>query len=207
MNMGVSCRERLSSGALELKKATLITTPLLISVAGIAAAQDNGSHPFSVRAGYSYLANKDTRDATSNSGFTVGASYDLQSKYMGGMGAGNNRVSIDVDWDSHRGNGNIAETGSLQLAVRSAAQGKMAGGFAPYFGASVGMFRNHYRVSTTSVSAVVTTNSATKNVFGGSVLVGANISQQAFIEIAYRLSGSVDGVKFDTINAVVGVHF
>lgn len=190
-----------------MKKATLITTPLLLSVAGVACAQDAGIHPFSIRGGYSYLANKDSRDATNNSGWTVGGSYDLSGKYMAGMGAGNAKVSIDVDFDSHRGNGNTIESGALQIAVRSAMTTGGKGMGAPYIGASVGAFRNHISTTSTSVSSVVTTNSDTKTVLGGSVLVGMHFAQNAFVEVSYRISGTVDGVRCDTINAAIGIHF
>src|SRR5690242_18431327 len=119
-----------------------MTTPLLISVAGVASAQD--IHPFSVRGGWSYLTNKDSRDATNNSGYTIGASYDIQPKYLGGMGgSSNNRFSIDVDWDSHRGNGNLMESGALQLVVRSNISGMgmgavQKGGTNLYLGAGLG---------------------------------------------------------------------
>lgn len=169
-----------------------------MSVAGVAAAQTTNSHPFSVRAGYSYLANKDTRDATNNSGFTVGASYDLDSKYLGGMGAGANKVSIDLDYDSHSGNSNTVTSGSLQLVLRTMAGTGAKGGFSPYFGFGAGGFSNRYDIGGFS---------ATKTVFGGTVLVGGNFTQQAFLEVAYRTSGSVDGVRFDTINAVIGFRF
>jgi len=74
---------------------------------------------------------------------------------------------------------------------------------APYIGASIGAFRNHVR--STSISSVVTTD--TKTVLGGSVLVGFNFAQNAFVEASYRISGSVDGVRCDTINVALGVHF
>ncbi len=202
--IGVRCHERLSSGAPILKKLNLIAIPLLISVAGIASAQD--THSLSIRAGFSYLANKDSRDATSNSGWTAGLSYDLQSKYLGGAGAGNNKVSIDLDWDSHNGQGNTIETGALQLAVRSAATTDTGGrhhrnaayNSTPYFGAGIGAFRN--RISGGGASD-------TKTNFGGSVLVGMNFSQNSYVELSYRISGSIDGVRCDTIDAVVGMHF
>ena len=190
-----------------MKKATLITTPLLISVAGVACAQDANIHPFSLRGGFSYLSNKDSRDATNNSGWTIGGSYDLSGKYMAGMGGNNAKVSIDVDFDSHRGNGNTIESGALQIAIRSSMTSGMGKGMgAPYFGASIGAFRNHISASTT-VSSVVTSNSDTKTSLGGSVLVGFNFAQNAFLEVSYRFSGSVDGVRCDTINAAIGIHF
>lgn len=178
-----------------MKKLTLILALSSISVA--AMAQTAKTSGFTLRAGYSYLADKTARDATSNSGFLVGIGYDLQN--MKGMNYGSNaKVSIDVDYDYHSGNGAKISNWSGQLVGRFPFSQTPNKGMNLYGGLGIGVFRTE---------AGATGATTTKTTIGGTVLVGAWLSEQVSLEASYRIASSVNGNKPSTINFAVGFRF
>ncbi|MBS1716436.1 MAG: hypothetical protein JSS72_01740 [Armatimonadetes bacterium] len=175
-----------------MKKATLILA--LSSLSILAVANDAMPKTFTIRAGYSYLANKDARDLTSTSGFIVGVGYDL-SGMMKGMGANGTNVSLDVDYDYHNGNSNKISNLSAQIVGRFPfSQETKKGGTNFYGGIGAGVFD-------TQVPG------QTKANIGGTVLVGADMGGQFSLEASYRLVASTNGVTPATINFTIGMKF
>lgn len=178
--------------------------------------------PFSLRAGVSYLTDADARRSTSNTGFTIGGSYDFF------QGKASERYSLDVDYNQHSGNGNKLDSWAFQLAVRAPfEQGETAGKTSFYYGAGLGFFRHRSTGSTTTTTTggggggggtqiaypagtTTTTTSSfsnTKTVFGGSLILGVRFQQNAYAELAYRISGKVEGVNANNLNLEVGFKF
>lgn len=185
-------------------KRLLLVSTCILAIQGAALAQtEHVLAPFGIRGGYSYLTDHDSRGATSNNGWTVGASYDF---YQGKM---NERYSFDVDYDRHNGNGNTIDTWAFQVAARIPVSSFMGSSTDTnrnnfYVGAGLGLFRHHLSADATPLSGSF---SETKSRFGGEVLAGVQFAQNANVEIYYRLSDKIDGVNCNTVGIELGWHF
>lgn len=178
-------------------KKILILSTLTLAIPVVALAQDTKvANPFSVRAGWSYLTNKDARDATSAGGFTLGVGYDFWA------GRSGERYSVDVDYSQHSGNGNKLDAWYFQLAVRAPFQAMNtamnSNQVSFYYGAGLGVF--DFRASGGGFS-----ESRTR--FGGSLILGAKVSPNAAIELFYRISDKIDGADVNSLGILLNVKF
>ncbi|MBI1755596.1 MAG: porin family protein [Fimbriimonas ginsengisoli] len=181
----------------------LLTTPVLLSLASAANADQAQPSGLSVRAGVAYLSDKTSRDLTQNTGFAAGLGYQLQTK---GMSGDSGQTSLDLDWSRHTGNSNHIDSLSLSAVQRfGMSKGK---GSSTYFGLGIGWYRVNVSVFTPSTSAAAaSTSSDTKNQVGGNALVGMNFGDKTFFEIGYRATATVNSVNANAWTAMVGVRF
>ncbi len=169
-------------------KLSTILTPLGILVAVSAQAQ---SSPWTLRAGFSGLADSNSVNNLKFEGFTAGLGYDLSHLHRG--------LSLDLNFDSHTNFGNKLESTSGMFVYRAPLSSGQEGGNQNYFGFGAGVMSN--RVSTSS------STSRTKTVGGATFLLGVNINNSASLELVLRVSQSIQGVVPNTVGLVYSKHF
>ena len=179
----------------------LLASSIAFAIPVMALAQDtHPDNPFTVRAGFSYLTDSTARSVTSDFGWTIGGSYDFLK------GKSNERYSIDVDYGEHRANGFDIVTWSFQLAVRVPFTGGAAtmdnSNVSFYYGAGIGLFEHHF----SGTSASSGNFSRDKGVLGGTLLLGAKFSQNASLELFYRISDDI-GPNVNTVGLELGWRF
>jgi hypothetical protein len=166
--------------------------------------------PFTVRVGYDYLTNSNASDATKQSGYTVGIGYDFY--HIKSMHA---KLSLDVDFSDHAGNGNKIETGSALIVARAPfSPGGMSKGPDFYYGIGAGVVRTFVGASSTQTintgSSTTTTTSNTSSlayVGGGEILLGCRFTKDLSAELYWRVHSNNSGVDTDSAGIVVGFHF
>ncbi len=169
-------------------KLSTIITPLGILVAVSAQAQ---SSPWTVRAGFSGLANNNSVNNLKFEGFTAGLGYDL-SRFRKGL-------SLDINFDTHSNFGNKLESTSGMFVYRAPLSAGQDAGNQNYFGIGFGVMNN--RVSGSSSA------SFTKTVGGATFLLGVNVNSSSSLELVLRVSPSIQGVVPNTVGLVYSRHF
>lgn len=174
----------------------LATIPFVFAVV-VAQAQSG----LTVNAGLGIFANKDTRDLTSDSGLSLGLSYQLPSVPVVLKGA----TSVELTYDRTSGGGNKITSFGLGVVQRTAL-GTSVGGFAPYIGYGVGFASTKLEASI-DLGSSTTTIDETKTQLFGKVLIGANVSDKLNVEAFYKFAGKVAGYKTDAYGITVGIKF
>jgi hypothetical protein len=186
-------------------KKLAILGPLGLLVVSSAHAQTN---PFSVRVGYSYLTNSSASDLGKQSGYLVGLGYDFFEFKKDRI-----KLTLDVDWEDHDGNGNKIETGTAFIDARVPfSKGMGMGMKSPefYWGVGAGVVRSlvSYGTSTNTGSSIISsTNSSTTYNGGAEILLGARITKMFSAEFYYKFLESNSGVQPSTAGIVFSAHF
>lgn len=181
-----------------------IMTPVGLVLCATAHAQQNLPQPFAFRFGYSYLTNGSARDTTTGGGVTAGFGYDFLTYGNGG------RLSVDLDLDIHRGNGNKLESASLMVVARHPFTTNTEGNVQFYYGAGAGISRAFSNFSTTTgggSSVTITENSSTDYNACAELLLGARLNQQSAMELFLRLGARSQGLQGTTLGLIYAVHF
>ena len=169
-------------------KLSTIITPLGILVAVSAQAQ---SSPWTVRAGFSGLANNNSVNNLKFEGFTAGLGYDL-SRFRQGL-------SLDINFDTHSNFGNKLESTSGMFVYRAPLSAGQDAENQNYFGFGFGVMNN--RVTGPS------NTSFTKTVGGATFLLGVNVNSSSSLELVLRVSPSIQGVVPNTVGLVYSKRF
>ncbi len=172
-------------------KLSTIITPLGILVAVSAQAQ---SSPWTVRAGFSGLANNNSVNNLKFEGFTAGLGYDL-SRFRQGL-------SLDINFDTHSNFGNKLESTSGMFVYRAPLSAGQDAENQNYFGFGFGVMNNRLTSSASS-----STFSTTKTVGGATFLLGVNVNSSSSLELVLRVSPSIQGVVPNTVGLVYSKHF
>lgn len=150
--------------------------------------------PYTLRVGYAYLSDKDARDATNDSGYSVGLSYALGKLVKNANGS----VSVDLDFTRHAGNGNKIETWSLLGVYRAPLSPQF------YYGVGAGLANTLASQGAIGAAPAI---SERQTVLAGVILVGAPVGENGSLELSYRLQGKVSGVTANTFALTYGYRF
>lgn len=186
-------------------------------IAPIAGQHVQPKTPLTFKIGYAYLSDKNARDATNSSGYSVGLSYGLGNVGVATDGA----FSVDLDFTKHAGNGNKLENWSLLGVYRASFDKGNASGF--YYGVGLGLTNTLVSQGFGTQTAFLTRQvqgsggggngggagsfSDRQTVFAGIVLIGTRLGENGSVELYYRFQKSVSGVNPNTIGITYGVHF
>lgn len=208
-----------------MKYAAVVLTPAVLALVPLAQAQQgvgastpvtaltvNQSgqplmpHPFSVRVGADYPTDGNARHGFGNIGLRVGLGYDIFKGFLNpktGVG------SVDFDYLGFRAHGNQFDAYSLQYVERVGFSAP-TNGFQPYWGLGVGVVYDRATAgggsSLGNGGASTGGGSYNKTQIAGEVILGAKFNQ-FFVEAAWHLQPSIQGVSPDTISLAVGMHF
>ena len=185
-------------------KGIVVATPVGLVLCATAHAQTL-PNPYTVRIGYSSLTDGTARDTTKASGYTFGFGYDF------GDLNGHGLLSLDLDFDVHRGNGNKIESAALMLVGRLPfSQHQSKEGLQPYYGLGVGISRSFVDFTSSTVSGSSTTITNMRSIeykACAELLIGAKVAKKTTVELFYRVGAQAEGIKAGTVGLTVGVHF
>jgi len=187
-----------------------------------AQAAEPAANPLSAQIGVGWLTDTDARKATSNTGIHAGIGFRLSNPSL--LSPVNGKPSIDLDYNNNSGHGNHVNVLGLSYTERvSLGAPAESGGSRPYVGLGIGAYHSDLRSSRTTTTTTTTggqsgspgstvttttTTTASKSKWnlGGKVLAGIEFGK-TFVEASYIISGSTEGVRTDSANLAVGMHF
>ena len=187
---------------------TLIGGTICASASSTRCLADDGSHIFSLKLGVSNYLATGTRSAASRNGMVIGGRFDIPSfPLLKSLGT----TSIDIDFTRNTGKGRVAEVASIDIVKRFMLAKVM------YIGAGVGVHQSRVSDSTNFDEGGTLVHgrafgqsngvSSVNPQIGGKFLVGANLSSRFFVEGSYILNGKVAGIRTDSANVALGIHF
>jgi hypothetical protein len=162
------------------------------------------SSPWSFRFGYSGLTNNASQALAKQDGITLGLGYDLPR-------FGRN-LSIDANFDTHRGHGNKIDATSLMLVNRFPIFGGAdSTGAQAFFGVGLGVANQNVKYSFTvgngSGTTSTTTVSSNKYFGAGELLLGVRLDNVNSVELFFRVNARTQGVETNTLGLVYSKHF
>jgi hypothetical protein len=180
-----------------MKKGLLITS-VVLALAGSAFAQESAqSQGITLRAGFAYPTDKDTRDTFRDYWFGVGLDYQIKNQSYN-FGAKSYSLGLSADWyqATRRVSGVKLEGSALPVYLTLTSQGE--GGF--YYGAGLGASFNRTRFSTSGGSATETTTKLAYAAFVGYQLPNQNIT----LDLRYHGNGTKE---LNALGFYVGFKF
>lgn len=172
----------------------------LFCMCGSALAQGlltaENERPWTLRLGADLPSDSQLRRSIAKTGLRAGLSYRLPWKSTFGPNAW---PSLDVDYFQFNGNGQRAEGFLFTYVERVMLQNVELGGptsRGPYLGAGLGVA---FLFGRTAASANLDEYRA--NILG---LVGYQFTEQFSFEASYRFSGSLGGVRTDSLGLMLG---
>jgi opacity protein-like surface antigen len=180
-----------------MKKGLLITS-IVLAFAGSAFAQESAaSQGITVRAGFAYPTDKDTRDTFRDYWFGVGLDYQIKSQSYN-FGQKVYSLGLSADWyqATRRVSGIKLEGTALPVYLTLSSQAD--GGV--YYGAGLGAAFNKARFSTGSGSASESTTKLAYTAFVGYQLPNQNIT----LDLRYHGNGAKE---LNALGFYVGFKF
>lgn len=205
-----------------LTAASLFAAQFTATFTPAAQAAEPVANPLSAQIGVGLLTDSDARRATNNAGIHAGIGFQLSNPSL--LSPVNGKPSIDLDYNSNTGHGNHVNVLGLSYTERVALGAPAeSGGARPYVGLGIGAYHTDLRASVTTTtttqtggssgtpgSTVTTTTTKTESKskwnLGGKVLAGVEFGK-TFVEASYIISGSTEGVRSDSANLAIGMHF
>jgi len=176
--------------------ALMAAAPIVAAGLSIQPAKaDPVAKPLSVQVGVgSFTGNAGNR--TERTGVHAGASYAMTSS----PDIPGSRYGVDVDENYNSRGGSHMNVAGVTLAARVPLQTATAGKPLIYGGLGLGAFNLQGHNMGTGTTSFQKTN------FGGKAMVGVDTGR-AFVEGSYIVAGSASGVRADSVNLGVGMHF
>lgn len=185
-----------------MMRATALTFAL-VAVAG-AFAQTTGSNYAKV--GILLPLDKDVRDGIGKNGLDLRFGYGLQQPLIM---APNSKGFVELGGSFLSGNGNRLNVYNLQYVQKFYSEGPSKGF---YYGAGLGLNYTDQRVTFVVVpgsggSAFLSRENSKRLNISGQLLVGYNITEQAFAEVSLNLAPKVNSVQQTNVVISVGLKF
>lgn len=217
------------------KQAWLFALPIALFATPAMAQMDSSVvKPFSVRAGVAWLTQGDAREFARNNGLTLGVGYDLPMKSF--LSPETGTPSIELDWQRHEEDGYRLDSFAVYYVERVPFdQMAVAKGSYLYGGVGVGVSFNSGEAGDDGngggggyddddddggyegyVGAIGTFDarqdftpgdSFSRATIGAKFIIGYKINPSFFIEGAYKVGGSIEGLRSDSLSLMVGVKF
>ena len=189
-----------------MKYVGVMLTPAVFALVPLAQAQTTATSPFSLRVGADYLTDNNARQGVGNIGLRLGLGYDLPFKSLISPSTGT--PSVDFDYLGFRAHGNQFDAYSLQYVERVGFSAP-SNGTQPYWGLGVGVVYDHASAgggSNVGNLAATGGGSYNKTQIAGEVLLGVKF-KQFFVEAAWHLQPSIQGISPNSVSLAVGIHF
>lgn len=163
--------------------------------------------PFSIRVGVGQYLRSETRDLTDRAPLLLGLGFKLRSAATSSNG---DAGSIELDAAFSRANGARLDVYGLGYTHRWNLRQPREDGSGAYVGLGAGV----YRISYTAESEVFTDGSGpppsiseTATRVGGQVVLGYNMNKSSFLELMWRMPGSVEGANLQSLYLTIGGRF
>lgn len=200
----------------------MVIAPLALATLAVSASAQAVDKPYYLKGGIVYPSNKSTRDATGDTGFTIGAGYQLGTPSL--LGTTGGTPAVEVNFARNKSGDDKLENLSLYYKERYRQPGQSG----VYFGWGAGInFLDASVVSPVAApplldesieegaispfasvdTGVTEKNSGSKTTLGLNALVGFDLSDTTFIELGYTMAGKVQGRRADSIDVTIGVKF
>lgn len=204
----------------------VLAAPLALALGTAAHAQEAKRPTIAAEIGLNYPTNGDVRDATQDGGIHLGVGVLLPTP--GVLSREMGRTSVDLTFSRNADGGNRLNVWGLTVAERVRLSRKTTGAV-PYAGLGVGVFHLQARAETVldddggsngGSNAFVATGAAegsnggevvsaseSKTRIGARLLLGVTLSERAYVECAYNLSGKIEDARTDGITLSIGTRF
>jgi hypothetical protein len=184
-------------------KLALLIVPLAAMLLPAIARADS-SQIASIQVGAGTALSSSARDNAGSTDLYAGASLNLSNTSTLFVLPGTQGIDFDYDYSS--GHGGHLEAYGLTYSNRISLVPKVAQALTahvvPYVGFGIGAFEDNVGKKVNGA-----TQSDTKTNFGGKVMAGVNFGGGPFLEASYIISGESEGVRTDSLNLALGLHF
>lgn len=153
---------------------------------------------YTVQFGVQQPTNKSVRQATQDTGYTIGLGYALPKANFAGV------ASLEGLYSRNKGNGNTLESVGIYFSERIYAPG----GKKTYYGAGIGYSRARLNVAVGEEGTTAFSDSATREGVGLRVMAGTLLTGGITLELGYNVNPpvTVGGTKYrtDAVTLTVG---
>lgn len=206
-----------------------LPVPALLASFAVGQTPDVGSGYAKVSVLYPPVST--TRRDVNDFGFGLGVGYELPKSLISPSG----RSALELNWSRISGNSNHLNNIDFKFVERISFGGRK-GGMVPYFGVGVGVSLSSLEVGGTgddggsssggSSSGGSSSGGSSSGGSGGELLTrgendrtyrrttpvmellaGIQINQRSFVELSYRYSPKIEGVRQDSITLSYGLRF